>query len=424
MLGGMTDDTRLSRELGLRDAVVVGLGSMLGAGVFAALGPAAAAAGSGLLVGLLLAAAIVYCNATSSAQLAAVYPESGGTYVYGQRRLGPFWGFLAGWGFVVGKLASCAAMALTFGTYVAPGAARPLAVGAVAALTAANYRGVRKSAALTTVLVTVVITALAVVVGAALTGGTVDAARLQPFTDTSARAVLQAAGLLFFAFAGYARIATLGEEVREPHRTIPRAIPLALGMVLVIYAAVAVAALLAAGPRVLADAPAPLAAVLEAGRWSALVPVVRVGAAVASLGVLLSLLVGVSRTTFAMAANGDAFGWLAAVHPRYRVPHHAELVVAAIVIGVVLVADVRGAIGFSSFAVLTYYAIANAAAWTQPAEHRRWPHALQVAGLAGCAVLAVSLPPASVLGGVAVLAAGGAWWLLRQRMSTPGGPSS
>ena len=415
MLGAMTTKTRLSRELGLRDAVVVGLGSMLGAGVFAAFGPAAGAAGSGLLVGLLLAAAVAYCNATSSAQLAAVYPESGGTYVYGRRRLGRFWGFLAGWGFVAGKTASCAAMALTFGSYAAGQAARPLAVGAVVVLTAANYRGVRKTAALTMALVAVVLLALAVVVGAALTGGTVDATHLQPFSDTSVRGVLQAAGLLFFAFAGYARIATLGEEVQEPRRTIPRAIPLALGMVLAIYAVVAVAALMAAGPGVLAATPAPLAAVLGAGRWSALVPVVRVGAAVASLGVLLSLLVGVSRTTFAMAANGDAHRWLGAVHPRYRVPHHAELIVAAVVIVLVLVADVRGAIGFSSFAVLTYYAVANAAAWTQPPEDRRWPRALQVLGLAGCAVLAFSLPVKSVIGGLSVLAVGALWWLARHR---------
>ena len=106
---------------------------MIGAGVFAAIGPAAEAAGSGLLIGLAVAAVVAYCNATSSAQLAAIYPASGGTYVYGRERLGPLWGFLAGWGFVVGKTASCAAMALTFGAYAGPDARRaPLAVGAVA----------------------------------------------------------------------------------------------------------------------------------------------------------------------------------------------------------------------------------------------------------------------------------------------------
>ena len=216
---------------------------MIGAGVFAAIGPAARAAGSGLLLGLLVAAFVAYCNATSSAQLAALYPESGGTYAYGRRRLGPFWGFLAGWGFVIGKLASCAAMALTFASYAAPELARPLAVGAVVTLTAVNYLGVEKTALLTRAIVAVVLLALTVVVSAVLFGGATDAARLRPGEDVSVYGVLQSAGLLFFAFAGYARLATLGEEVVDPKRTIPRAIPMALAITLAVYAAVAVSAL-------------------------------------------------------------------------------------------------------------------------------------------------------------------------------------
>lgn len=128
-------DGELRRSLGVFDAVVIGLGSMIGAGIFAALGPAARAAGSGLLPGLALAAAVAYCNATSSARLAARYPASGGTYVYGRKRLGDFWGYLAGWGFVVGKTASCAAMALTIGVYAWPAQAHAVAVAAVNAAT-------------------------------------------------------------------------------------------------------------------------------------------------------------------------------------------------------------------------------------------------------------------------------------------------
>lgn len=129
----------LRRRLGLLDAVVIGLGSMIGAGIFAALAPAAYAAGSGLLLGLAVAAVVAYCNAISSARLAARYPASGGTYVYGRMRLGDFWGYLAGWGFVVGKTASCAAMALTVGFYVWPAQAHAVAVAVVVALTAVNY---------------------------------------------------------------------------------------------------------------------------------------------------------------------------------------------------------------------------------------------------------------------------------------------
>ncbi|MYV71638.1 amino acid permease, partial [Streptomyces sp. SID2131] len=242
----------LRRTLGVPDAVVIGLGSMIGAGIFASLAPAARAAGSGLLIGLALAAVVAYCNATSSARLAARYPASGGTYVYGRERLGEFWGHLAGWAFVVGKAASCAAMALTVGSYVWPGQAHAVAVVAVVALTAVNYAGVQRPALLTRAIVALVLAVLAAVVVTSLTSGAVDAARLDIGSDATFGGVLQAAGLLFFAFAGYARIATLGEEVRDPARTIPRAIPIALGIALVVYVLVAVSVLTVLGP----DGPA------------------------------------------------------------------------------------------------------------------------------------------------------------------------
>jgi APA family basic amino acid/polyamine antiporter len=254
------------------------------------------------------------------------------------------------------------------------------------------------------------------VVAADLFGGQPEIDHLQPLLDAGIHGILQAAGLLFFAFAGYARIATLGEEVVDPARTIPRAIPLALAITLAVYAAVAVSALLAVGAGALGEAPAPLVAAVESGPWAALSPVVRVGAALASLGVLLSLLAGVSRTAFAMAANRDFPGFLDAVHPRYRVPYRAELVAGAIVAVVVAVSDIRSAIGFSSFAVLTYYAIANACALTLTARERQWARWLAICGLGGCAVLALSLPLASVLAGAGVLLAGAGAFALRKRV--------
>ncbi|MGD9482774.1 APC family permease [Streptomyces sp. TRM70308] len=411
------DGARLSRRLGVKDAVFVGLGAMLGAGVFAALAPAARAAGAGLLLGLALAAVVAYCNATSSARLAARHPESGGTYVYGRERLGPFWGYLAGWAFVVGKTASCAAMALTVGAYAWPGQAHAVAVAAVVAMTAVNYAGVRKSAWVTRAIVATVLAVLAAVVVAAATSGTADAARLHPFGDaagTSAAGVLQAAGLLFFAFAGYARIATLGEEVRDPARTIPRAVPLALGVTLVVYLAVALAAVSVLGADGLARAGAPLAEVVRAAGVPELAPVVRVGAAVAALGALLALVLGVSRTVLAMARDRHLPPVLAAVHPRFGVPHRAELAVGAVVAVLAATVDLRGAIGFSSFGVLTYYAVANAAALRLGAGEGRPPRAVPVAGLLGCLVLACALPRPSALAGAAVLAVGAAAYAARR----------
>ncbi|RLK08770.1 amino acid/polyamine/organocation transporter (APC superfamily) [Micromonospora sp. M71_S20] len=406
---------RLARRLGVGDAVVIGLGSMLGAGVFVVFAPAAATAGgAGLLAALALAGFVAFCNATSSARLAARYPESGGTYVYGRERLGPFAGFLAGWGFVVGKTASCAAMALTVGAYLWPGQARLVAVGAVAAVTAVNLRGIGRTATATKVLVAVVLAVLALVAVAGAAGGDFSLDRLGDL-DAGGRGVLTAAGLLFFAFAGYARIATLGEEVRDPARTIPRAVPLALGVVLAVYLVLAVVTVGVLGADRLAASAAPLADVVTAAGLPGLAWLVRAGATVAVTGVLLSLLAGVGRTALAMARRRDLPGALAAVHPVHRVPHRAELAVAAVVVAIVLLGDVRDAIGFSSCTVLVYYAITNAAALTLGRDPgRRLPvRTLAVLGLAGCLLLAVNLPPASVLAGAAVLAVGALWYALR-----------
>jgi len=380
---------------------------MVGAGIFAALAPAASAAGSGVLLALGVAAVVAFCNATSSAQLAAVHPESGGAYAYGRRRLGRPWGFLAGWAFVVGKVASCAAMALTFGAYAWPEHRTGAALAAVAVLTGVDYRGVTKTVVLTRVIVAVVLVALTAVVVAGLAGDP-DAGRLRPVAgDGGAAGVLEAAAILFFSFAGYARVATLGEEVRDPSRTIPRAIPLALAIVLIVYAAVAATALAAVGAPALATASAPLAHVVDAGPLDELLPLVRVGAAVASLGVLVSLLAGVSRTAFAMAAAGELRPRsLAAVHPRHRVPHRAQLAVAAAVAVVVVSGDIRSSIGFSSFGVLVYYGVTNASALRLRPGERRWPRGLAVAGVLGCALLAFSLPAGTILAGAGVLAAG------------------
>lgn len=394
----------LRRTLGVGDAVVIGLGSMIGAGIFAALAPAARAAGTGLLLGLAVAAVVAYCNATSSARLAALYPASGGTYVYGRERLGEFWGYLAGWAFVVGKTASCAAMALTVGAYVWPDQAHAVAVAAVVALTAVNYGGVQKSAWLTRAIVAVVLAVLASVVVVCLSSGQADAGRLDIGTSGGLGGVLQAAGLLFFAFAGYARIATLAEEVRDPARTIPRAIWIALGIALAVYACVAVAVLSVLGAGGLGNADAPLADAVRAAGVPGLVPVVRVGAAVAALGSLLALILGVSRTTLAMARDRHLPGALAAVHPRFQVPHRAKLAVGGVVAVLAATVDVRGAIGFSSFGVLAYYAVANASAWTLGSGVSA--RAVPAVGLLGCVVLAFALPWVSVVVGAAVLVVG------------------
>jgi APA family basic amino acid/polyamine antiporter len=400
----------LARRLGPVDAVAIGLGSMIGAGVFAAFAPAAAAAGSGLLIGLLLAAAVAYCNAMSSARLAAVYPESGGTYVYGRERLGPFWGYLAGWSFVVGKTASCAAMALTIGVYVWPAHAHAVAVGAVVALTVLNCFGVQRTALVTRVIVAAVLAVLVAAVVGIVSSGAGEVSRLDIGGDATIGGVLQAAGLLFFAFAGYARIATLGEEVRDPARTIPRAISVALGITLVVYLAVAVALLTALGSVSLASTTAPLTSAVRAAGPTWLVPVVAGGAVLAAVGSLLALILGVSRTTLAMARDGHLPRRLARVHAG--VPRSAEITVGVVVAALAASVDLIGAIGFSSFGVLVYYAIANCSAWTLKRG------AIPAAGLVGCVLLAFALPVSAVLAGAAVLVVGAVVYLVRSKIDS------
>jgi basic amino acid/polyamine antiporter, APA family len=402
-----TAPTALDRRLGLGDAVFIGLGSMIGAGVFAAYAPAARAAGSGLLLGLAVAAVVAYCNATSSAQLAAAYPRAGGTYLYGREVLGDWWGYLAGWGFMVGKTASCAAMALTFAAYVAPhGWQRPVAAAVVVVLALVNCAGVTRTALLTRILVSLVLVTLVVACVACLAGGSSSGLSGWASPAHGAYGVLQSAGLLFFAFAGYARIATLGEEVREPARVIPRAIVAALAGAVVVYAVVAVAVLSVLGASGTAASSAPLADAARAVADPWVVGAVRVGAALASAGALLALVAGLGRTGLAMAREGDLPRWLEAVHPRFRVPHRAELSVAAAVVVLVLTTDLRGAIGFSSFGVLLYYFVANASAYSQVSAARRFPRGLQVLGGAGCLVLVATLPWQAVVAGLVVLAVG------------------
>ena len=436
----------LSRRLGLRDAVVIGLASMIGAGAFVSLGAAQDLAGSLAPAAVLVAAVVALCNATSTAQLAAQHPAAGGTYHYGRERLGPWWGFLAGWCFVIGKTASCAAMALVVAAYLVPEPfQRPVAALLVVVLTAVNLVGITRTAVLARVLVTValaalVLTGVRLVAGVAAggpTGGAADRAGAGtwevpgPLSGQAAGlwdggiaavagageggalgivlAVAQAAALMFFAFAGYARVATLGEEVVAPRRTIPRAILLALAAVGALYLVLSVILVLVGpAPGEQGWGPAPFRAALDAvgasGVWAV---VVTIGAVAAASGALLALVAGISRTVLAMARERDLPPVLAHVSPRFSVPQRAEAAAGiAVVLLVLLASDVLVAIAASSFGVLLYYAVANLAALTQTGQWRLFPKAMQWIGLAGCVLLVAALPGRTIVAGLVLVAVG------------------
>ena len=436
----------LSRRLGLRDAVVIGLASMIGAGAFVSLGAAQDLAGSLAPAAVLVAAVVALCNATSTAQLAAQHPAAGGTYHYGRERLGPWWGFLAGWCFVIGKIASCAAMALVVAAYLVPEPfQRPVAALLVVALTAVNLVGITRTAALARVLVAVALAALVLtgvrllagVVAGGPAGGAGDGAGAGtwevpgPLAGQAAGlwdgglaavagageggalgivlALVQAAALMFFAFAGYARVATLGEEVVEPRRTIPRAILLALAAVGAIYLVLSVILVLVGpAPGEQGWGPAPFRTALDAvgagGVWAV---VVTIGAVAAASGALLALVAGISRTVLAMARERDLPPVLAHVSPRFSVPQRAEAAAGiAVVLLVLLASDVLVAIAASSFGVLLYYAVANLAALTQTGQWRLFPKAMQWIGLAGCVLLVAALPGRTIVAGLVLVAVG------------------
>lgn len=410
----------LRRTLRRRDAVIIGMGSMLGAGMFVVWAPASQAAGPFILLSLLIVAVVAACNAYSSAMLAARYPRAGGTYVYGTERLGEFPGYLAGWCFVVGKSASCVAMALTLGAYVAPGYQRYAAVIAVLTVTAANLSGLQRSVRISGVIVSIVLAVLlglaVSVVVASVAGNVVFDLRagLTSTTPTSAHGVVQGAGLLFFAFAGYARIATLGEEVRDPERTIAQAIGITFVVVLAIYTGLALLVLGVVGSDDVATSAAPVADVAQRVWGNGWVWAIRFAAACAAVGALLNMLLGVSRTALAMARDNHLPARLAAVSGPHHLPQRAELGVAAVVVVLALILDVRGAIGFSSFGVLLYYAVTNASAWTLHGD--QWcTRVVPAVGLVGCLALTAALPGESVLGGLIVVAVGIGWYAAMRR---------
>lgn len=410
----------LVRRIGLPGAIGIGLASMIGAGLFAVWGPATDAARGGLVIALVLAAIIATLNAFSSAQLATAHPVAGGAYAFGRRYVGPWTGFTAGWLFVTGKTASAAAIASIAAAYLYPPSPTPVAVGLIVVFAALNMSGVRTTARVSIAIVATVLTGLAVVLIAAVSGGA--AADLDPVTSilapTSAYGVLQGAALLFFAFAGYARMATLGEEVVEPRRTLPRAIFIALGVVLALYAAVAVLLVSTLGVNRLAGSRTPLAELLDPA-WTPLVVAI---AGIACLGSLVGILAGLSRTSLAMARGGDLPGVLARIWPRTSAPAVAEAIIASLAIVIVVLLEPAQLVAASSSAVLLYYAVAHLSALRQPAAERwRFGTAVAVAGLVGCVVLVAALPPVSIFGTAVLLAVG---LLLRmlavRRRSAPG----
>lgn len=427
------DGTLLKRELGVFGAMMMGLGSILGTGVFVAVGIAAGVAGPGVLLAIPAAALVALCNALSSAQLAANHPVSGGTYEYGYRYLHPALGFSAGWTFLLAKSASAATAVLGFAGYLLHALGRsgewlvPVAVAGALGLTAVVLGGIRRSHWVNVTIVSVTLLALVLFVGGGLPslremgtehllpllGGGVDQER-GPIPS-----LLYATALMFVAYTGYGRIATLGEEVRDPGRTIPRAIVLTLAVSATLYVSVGVVAVGSVGSGFLARATsgeaAPLEVVAETFALPGVASIVALGAITAMLGVSLNLILGLSRVLLAMGRRGDMPRAVARLDEERTTPWVAVLVVGILVAGLASVGSVETTWSFSAFTVLLYYAITNLAALRLSPEERLFPRAFAWAGLFGCLFLAFWVD-LTILGiGLALVGAGLFWHLYRRK---------
>lgn len=424
---------RLRREVGLGGAVFLGLGSIVGTGVFVSIGVAAEIAGPAVILATLLAAFVAACNGLSSAQLAASLPVSGGTYEYGHVYLRPAFGFAAGWMFVCAKSASAAAAALGFGGYLlhlagGEGGGGISLAGAIALalLTAVVLLGMRRSNVVNLAIVGVTLAALA----AFLAAGAPSAlgawrANTTPFFAGSGggaiRSLLHGTALMFVAYTGYGRIATLGEEVRDPERTIPRAMIVTLLVSMALYLGVALVGVGAVGAGAFGSSARTAVAPLEVTAERFGVPFVpgllAVGAMTAMLGVLLNLILGLSRMVYAMGLRGDLPRAFGRVSKDGRSPWAATLAASAVIGLFVAHGDIRATWSFSAFTVLVYYAVTNASALRLPPEKRLYPRWLAWSGLASCLFLAFWVEPRVWGLGLLLLGAGFALRALFRRRS-------
>ncbi len=415
----MTDPSRqpsLRRELGVTGAVFMGLGSIVGTGVFVSIGIAAGITGPSVVLAVALAALVATANGLSSAQLAAAHPVSGGTYEYGYRYLSPGLGFTAGWMFLLAKSASAATAALGFAGYtldlfgVDTGWLVPLALALVVGLTAVVLAGIRSSNAVNITIVSITLLSL----GAFVLIGIPD---VEPDSfggffggDGWTPGFLEAVALMFVAYTGYGRIATLGEEVKEPRRTIPRAIITTLAVTMLLYVSVAVVGVGVGGADRLASLTTELAAPLEelakGFSGTGLSTMVAVGAITAMAGVLLNLILGLSRVLLAMGRRHDMPAGTARINAGGTTPLVAVPVMGTVIAGLVLIGDVQTTWTFSAFTVLIYYSITNLAALRLPIEDRRFPRWISVAGLIACLFLAFWVDPLVWVYGLGLLAVG------------------
>jgi basic amino acid/polyamine antiporter, APA family len=417
----------LKRAIRTPGAILMGLGSIIGTGIFVSIAIATQVAGNGIIIAIVIAAALATFNGLSSAQLAAAHPVSGGTYEYGYRFINSWFGFTAGWMFMVAKSASAATAVLgcigylfyAFGFESQSWMISGSGILLLLIMTILVSGGIQRSNAANKWIVSITLAGLAALV---ITAFFVNGVPTQPIvdavTDTSASAILYASALMFVAYTGYGRIATLGEEVAEPEKTIPRAIILAMVVIVIIYLTVSLTALQVMGAEAFGQTvdgeAAPLMVVAQTLSLPVIGPVITTAAITAMLGVLLNLILGLSRVLLGMARRRDVPHVISRINPNTQSPVAAVWVTGVIIGLLVLSGDVVFTWSFSAFTVLIYYSITNLSALFLPEEYRLYPRIIPVMGLFGCLFLAAWIDPKIMLLGVGVIVVGLVWhWVVK-----------
>jgi len=416
----------LKPKLGLFAATAIGVGTIIGAGIYVVIGIASGLAGPAIIISILIAFGVSMLTALSYSELVAWLPREGGIYEFAHELLSPFFGFITGWMWLMSNVFAGATVALGFASYFGEfvGGLPTVAVAALICLvfTVLNYIGIESSAKVNSTLVVGKLVVLAFFVGFGALF--VHPQHFVPFVP-SGSGVLYATVFIFFAFGGFARVTVIAEEVKDPRRTVPKAILLSLLISLVFYLFVAIVAVGLVGPQALAHSGSPLATAVQGTGYSSAVYLVSLGGLLATSSVLLTSVLGVSRVAYAMAREGDLPKPIARLHPRFSTPHYAVVISGAAMIVFVLFINLKNVVAISTMTMLFYYGVANVAALRLERKARRYPTAVPVLGLVSCLLLlAFALPasPEAWIAGLAVLALGSVYYLSRRGRST--GPSN
>ena len=385
----MNEDS-FSRTLTKKNSLYLGLSSMIGAGLFYNLAPTSNISSYSSILGLLLAGTLAFANASSSAQLATLYPQTGGTYLYANRVLGKLAGNVAGIVFILGKTVSCIAIALTLGNYISPIYGKEIGIGLSVLVFVIGYKGITKTAALAKWFVLIVVAILAFFCIAILLTPSTNFAIpiLEGFNISN---LFLSAAIWFFAFTGYSRLATYGEEIKNPEKIIPSSILTGLGVTVLIYLIVNWFALAIVGPGVIANSNTPLLVAMDVSILSDFSFLVVFASSIATASVFLALLPAISRIYVAMSRDGIFPKIFSKIHKINNSAYISELfVLLTVVIGIYTI-NITNAIKLSAFFILIYYSLTNLSVINLKKDERLYSVLIAYYGLIVCLVLGFSL---------------------------------